>query len=304
MTENLRQLSQADLDVLGQLMHTQKWDELLSMTKDLRAEAGDHFYLAYCEGKCFRSEGMFRQAIESYRRALMNMEEGPFFFRIKKDLAIALQQNGDLGVARDELEQVVGYYRKAVEEKSGEFDGRDPEFLELKKCWSGAINSLGLTLRMQGFELYENGRLQLKDGKRGMVDDPIQMGDKLIASAARCYLNAWQIEHENFDDRFHEYFSDFLNKNDITDKADDSDLKFKIGLQFRSQDLEYCLFLGNYLNLVIQSFGSGIDGIDVELSDIKWLLHLAQNLMPEGHYYHQKWLDIQSAAEEKGLHSL
>lgn len=154
---------------------------------------------------------------------------------------------------------------------------------------------------MHAYQVYETGILQNNEGNRIEVSDKFSEGDQLIVSAAKCYKRALQIEHENFEDLYPEFLNEFLRQNNIIQEDVDDTLKLHVSIEYRSGDLKYCLFLNNYLNLAIDIFGSDIEGFDQDYLSLKELCKLAEALMPEGHYYYQKWLQVKETAELNGV---
>ena len=294
-------LSQPQLDTLSQFMRAQKWDELSHEVRLLKEECGDQPYLLYCEGKCFRNKKMFPDAIAAYQKAMVELKESEFYFHIKKDLAIAYQQNGDPGLAVSELTEVVRFWTDIVDEKNGEVDATDPTFLDVRKNLASAINSLGLTYRMHGSEVYQSSIFQSEDGERYYVEDQVPFGDRLMISAIKCYRRALELEHENFEVRFPGYFYKILEENNIQERADDHDFRFNVSLDYLSADLEYCLYLTNYLNLILQFINTDLEGFEIDTLFCEELYGLGRLIMPKGHHYYKKWLSIEELAKEVGF---
>lgn len=77
-------------------------------SRDKGAPQTEEFLRAFAEKPA--SNEKFPEAIDAYQNALLHMQPGDFYFSIKKDLAIAFQQNDELGIATRELLEVVNFF--------------------------------------------------------------------------------------------------------------------------------------------------------------------------------------------------
>ena len=255
------------MQVVSETIHNTKVEELLRFVEIGEYEKGANlirgianiksldWHTLYLGGLCHRFTGNFAEAIKLYEMSLS--ASPPIRMNIMNALAVAFQQLGDFEKSIAIFDENISELKKEIGTKSS------LEMHEQTKSLSCAYNSRGLTFRLWG-ETF--GAL-----------------NKFHALARDSYHVAFAIEHKLLSEVF-VYACHDIN-GDASKNVDVDDPKFRevLSIKLKSENLEYCLYLLNFVSALAKTG---------EYKKAKNYIEIAGAIIDEDHYYGAMLKDV------------